>query len=340
MLILAYIALTIIGLIAIILIFKHWKSIRRRVPLKILQLPTAHKVWWGLLKTCIIGLPAAALGICRWPFSVPEAERSTLYKLTIDFSDFISASPPLIVFLFLLPVLATVFFGFYEEVSRSFLARNSLDAVHLTEILSSIDKIVGHKLNRFKEYLTEIQKSPSSRSAVFLQITQPQLQTTYLIEQLYLTLRLVTKVDDIKVALVSMRGGNPSEYLGFSPADEAPSETILKNGTKSFFAVVAKQNRPLLIRDIGDHVASNTPRTRKFFVGDGSEPKGSIMGFRIFDKKANKTVQVLTVKSDTPEAFSTSILERSQKVVRVFEKRLVLEHHLFCIKSEVEKWPQ
>lgn len=202
----------------------------------------------------------------------------------------------------------------------------------LSALLSGINNVVGEKLNRFREYA----KHPTGDT--FNTITQPNKQLESIIKNLHSTLDYLTNDKSLEVVLAKVEAGAPSEWIAFMPSDKRPDDELLEEAksSKTFFAHAAKnKHKPSLIPDIEAHLDEPIPKRRYLPLGDGTDgvDVGSIICYPIHCTFFKEVPYCLAIKSKKPNFIDKRFDKKYSKIVKDFEKRILVEYALMKIKE-------
>jgi hypothetical protein len=307
----------------------------------ILTFPSSKPKWWALLRAFLVAFPAFILGYTAFDYKEDAPLlHAYLCNLLIDNA---FALPLLIVSPFLISLLLEI----AEWFSRYIKSREVkyFPSLQLATAISSLNIIVGKKLDRFGKICKSVINRELPKEDVFNQLTQPDEQISEIVRQFHASMRTLTDIKDLKVVLVGVKNEKPQEYVNYMPLNERPSDDILASG-KSFFHSVAQQKRFVCIPCLetyqkGKNKESGKRRGRRpnkeltFFTVNNVSLRGSIAGIPIKHNHIQEVAYVLTLRSEIPNAITKKFETDFQSIWNVFTDRIILEHSLKCIKNYV-----
>lgn len=299
--------------------------------------PVNKPKWWAVFRAIIIAIPAMIIAYASYNYGTKEPE---VHKKLTEFigSNFI-ALPCIILSPFILSLLMDVYEWFAKYLKDRTV--NYFPSIQLATAISSLNVIVGKKLDRFGGLCNKVDKGEIAKSDIFHTLTQPSDQIHEIVRQFYAAMKTLSEIDDLKVVLVECSKGKPLDYSSYMPLNERADDDILKSG-KSFFHSVSQHRNVLCIPCINTYLKKSTQIKKRgrhkkkniyFHLYDGASPTGSILGIPIYHKHLSQVVYVLTLKSSIPNAFTKKMESNYKTMWQLYIDRIVLEHSLKHIKA-------
>lgn len=296
---------------------------------------------WSLARGMFSSLPVLFLAYLAYQYTGPEPDHHRVIRELFENNSF------LFILAFLAPFAASIFFDLYEWFAR-YVAERDIDyfpEIHLAVALSSLNIIVGRKLESIGSSINRLLAVRPSPREAFLSVVNPADQIEEIIHQLWAALSKLMELKDLKVVLVKVENDRPTEYVHYMPLNDRPTDDLLKSG-HSFFHSICSSQQWRHIPNIAQHIArqrKNPKRKGKhrkdalhFHVQNGDCCSGSIAGIPIRHSHIGKVVYVLTFKSNTPDVINSDFERKFRPFLRIFTDRILLEHSQLRIREHIE----
>lgn len=235
---------------------------------------------------------------------------------------------------FFWPALSVIFIRWCKEMGKKLEDKPISDKRALMTLFHLIDNVVGNKSERFANFAATYK--PNGKD-VFLEITKPELQIDLLIKAVYSFFESIktSEDDEVRVCLVEMGPKHAKSFMFYEPKDQDPAEDIKAYQNDRCGFTVAKQNKNLLIiEDIQKELKKRRTFDRRYIEVKGDPNSGSIIIFPIRHRGLKEISYCISIYNSQPNYFKKSYREFYNKIMRVFAKRIELEHSLKLIKGK------
>lgn len=215
-------------------------------------------------------------------------------------------------------------------------AATQLDTAGLLTLLSSLDGVVGSKLERFRRHHRDV--GSLTPQTAFQEITQPVQQIGELVRAIasYFNARRPSSKATtlIKVVLAEIEGGKIREIPYFFPMDE-PIRSPIKvlNSPNSGILVAARTKRIHVVESIAKELKRGKSASY-VATGNPDDNKGSLICYPVLGGEG-KTVLVISVHCDEDGYFQRSMAPLYDHTLARFALRLNPEFTLFQMREKL-----
>ena len=232
------------------------------------------------------------------------------------------------------PLALPHFFSLVDRGISKFTEQDAKLKLISAALINALNDIVGTKIRRFAEYLKKMDATHTKGDA-FSNITQPEVQFVAILTGFHHLLHEIIDDDSIEIVLVSISEKlTPRDYVARIPNNIQLPPTLLDGDAfKSMFHHCARQNKPLLIRNIEAHLKK--PIHKRFYhpTGNPDFDRGSIICWPLFCEFTGKVEFVLSIKSNNANIIAEEFKKTYKVPIESVVTRLLMEHHLCLIKK-------
>lgn len=243
---------------------------------------------------------------------------------------------PLILVFVVSLVISRLVFAFIKEYSKP---NSCVTSEEILAIVSAVDSVVDSKNHRFLEATKRAIKEKWDARRTFAEITKPEQQIALLIYAIQGVFEFIYNQEiQIKVGLMEIVDGKPTEWFAFAPKDLPPRTGPQDLSTKSSAIMRALESGGLIIvENMKKELEQNNKADRKCVKGRGDGANGSLIAIPIYCPNTRQAIYVLSIKADVENTFLQGEVERYRWILQtIFFKRIILEHHLLLMRRRVE----